>query len=546
MDQSLKYDRVPVSIIAHYRDPSSFRFVHEQCRDLTSEGVFIQTAEPVSVGTLLKLKCEIEGEPKGIFAIARVISVVDRDGGDGVPGMGVKFVKLESGSAEAIKRILGLREPAAGEPAEQPLAGGPEGGEQAAVGQEAVAVAGEAADSAAENLPGQAEPTAENEPELAEQTGAGGAGPEEKAAEAVTVAGENSGEAGTVPQSERPAAGKPAVPGAPSGPAAEASARAEASQKPRAGSERELTFRERLRNAWSERPSAPPPADKSESGERETGKRARPGQTSITKNRLSNLSSLQVDEDYSVPFAWKKLVVPVAALLALGGAFLAYKKYEAARPVVPARATVKAGRVEKPAPAVKAVSPAPEPISTAPPQEQPPAPAGDSQGEAPAKEASRPSASATPEPAASAPPGAAAKTSPRSAPPGARRRDRAASRSSAKAEAKNKAPEGAGSKDSTEEPAAAAAESQPPKMYIMGPSPFEQATACVARGDNACVVRVLEGRARSERELQLLIETYRSIGNTETAYKRMADYVRLYPSASRASTYRKILERKEK
>jgi hypothetical protein len=83
-------------------------------------------------------------------------------------------------------------------------------------------------------------------------------------------------------------------------------------------------------------------------------------------------------------------------------------------------------------------------------------------------------------------------------------------------------------------------------MYIMQPTaPIELATACVARGDNACVIRVLEGRARSERELQLLIETYRSIGDNEAAHKKMADYVRRYPSATRAGTYRKILERKK-
>ncbi len=73
--------------------------------------------------------------------------------------------------------------------------------------------------------------------------------------------------------------------------------------------------------------------------------------------------------------------------------------------------------------------------------------------------------------------------------------------------------------------------------------PIEVASACLARGDNACVVRALQGKAQSAQELGLLIETYRAMGNTAQAQKNMALYVQRFPTARRAETYRIMLER---
>ena len=74
-------------------------------------------------------------------------------------------------------------------------------------------------------------------------------------------------------------------------------------------------------------------------------------------------------------------------------------------------------------------------------------------------------------------------------------------------------------------------------------APIEVASACLARGDNACVVRALQGKAQSAQELGLLIETYRAMGNTAQAHKNMALYVQRFPTARRAETYRIMLER---
>jgi ABC transport system ATP-binding/permease protein len=75
------------------------------------------------------------------------------------------------------------------------------------------------------------------------------------------------------------------------------------------------------------------------------------------------------------------------------------------------------------------------------------------------------------------------------------------------------------------------------------PAPaIELASACLARGDNECVIKALEGNASSERELGLLIETYRAIGDAKSAQKNMAVYLKRFPTARRADTYRRMLE----
>jgi ABC transport system ATP-binding/permease protein len=74
-------------------------------------------------------------------------------------------------------------------------------------------------------------------------------------------------------------------------------------------------------------------------------------------------------------------------------------------------------------------------------------------------------------------------------------------------------------------------------------SPMDAASACLARGDNPCVIRALNGKAQSAQELGLLIETYRAVGDSAQAFRNMASYVQRFPTARRAEAYRQMLER---
>jgi hypothetical protein len=71
-----------------------------------------------------------------------------------------------------------------------------------------------------------------------------------------------------------------------------------------------------------------------------------------------------------------------------------------------------------------------------------------------------------------------------------------------------------------------------------------QALECLAHGDNRCVIRALESRANSARELELLIETYRAMSSTPKAESEMRRYLSIYPNGKRAAEYRRLLERR--
>lgn len=85
-----------------------------------------------------------------------------------------------------------------------------------------------------------------------------------------------------------------------------------------------------------------------------------------------------------------------------------------------------------------------------------------------------------------------------------------------------------------------------PSAPPVAPAPADDAEvrACILRGDNACVIRLLEGRASSERELSRLVEAYRARGQRAQAAGHMRTYVERYPSAPRANVYRQILSRR--
>ena len=74
-----------------------------------------------------------------------------------------------------------------------------------------------------------------------------------------------------------------------------------------------------------------------------------------------------------------------------------------------------------------------------------------------------------------------------------------------------------------------------------GASPLQAAQACLARGDNACAVQALQGKARTAREFELLVETHRAMGNQVKAWEAMRGYLERFPDEKRADSYRRTL-----
>jgi hypothetical protein len=87
--------------------------------------------------------------------------------------------------------------------------------------------------------------------------------------------------------------------------------------------------------------------------------------------------------------------------------------------------------------------------------------------------------------------------------------------------------------------------SEPEPEAAEGDSPAKIARSCLARGDQRCAVRALEGRTENAQELALLIETYRALGETKKAVKHMETFVQRYPSARQAPQYRLFIAKHE-
>jgi hypothetical protein len=81
-----------------------------------------------------------------------------------------------------------------------------------------------------------------------------------------------------------------------------------------------------------------------------------------------------------------------------------------------------------------------------------------------------------------------------------------------------------------------------PAAAAKGGTPMEIATACLGQGDNKCVIEALDGKAKTAREYELLIETLRATGRSKDAQKYMATYVEKFPDERRANSYRRTLE----
>lgn len=72
-------------------------------------------------------------------------------------------------------------------------------------------------------------------------------------------------------------------------------------------------------------------------------------------------------------------------------------------------------------------------------------------------------------------------------------------------------------------------------------SRLSRARACLAKGDSACAIALLQAGASTEAELELWIETLRAEGRALDAHRQMKRYIETYPTGRRTQAYRRIL-----
>jgi len=93
------------------RSASLGEFTEMVAQNVSSGGVFVQSDEPMKVGTLLRLEFKVEDGPPIISGVGRVVWVRPSEKATGAKpsGMGIKFVKMDDDSRKVVEDFVGKR-----------------------------------------------------------------------------------------------------------------------------------------------------------------------------------------------------------------------------------------------------------------------------------------------------------------------------------------------------------------------------------------------------------------------------------------------------
>ncbi len=567
-----------MALVARYRSPTAFEFVEEACSDLSSGGMFIRSPSPAPAGTLLKLECDVDDGQGLIRAVARVVWIRERDAAEEPRGMGVKFVKLEPGGRELIAAVLESIGGDEGLGVQARISTVPPVRESAPASMLSSSISGSAlgpilgaapleADSfkpdsfrKGDSTPSQVASVGEQRP--VEQT---------ERADRMTMPEPLSGDiAATLAAADRASQAEPFAETKTAAAASPAVKLTAAATAPTITTVAPQASNQVRSGVPTHRPSARRGVDKQaiaigaallvavalvavfarrdaqhgrESATRSTS--AEPAATApspvLTQATAHVLQLTTLPDAARVTVGDRVAMSPVTLEL---GSLTAPIEVRAEKDGFESVTTAieldrfveqdgkRVAHVTLALPALPSVEPAalaPTVMPTAAPEEAaPPAVAAPVVASKPRARAARrpvarpstsvPNAPATAEPVPSLAADAPAATPTSAAPEAA----------SAPAEA---APAVA--------PAPAPPAAPTPEAKL---SALDTALACLSRGDNACVISALEGKARSPREMELLIETYRATGQADAATRTMRAYVERHPNERRAATYAKQLE----
>lgn len=592
--KSRKSPRAQVSLLARYRSPTAFEYVSEECFDLSAGGMFIKSPTPAPTGTLLKLECAVDGGPETLRGVARVVWLREQER-DGQPsGMGVKFVKLDQGGREIIHRILverGSLPPdelldaarASSAPPMLTIAGN---------GLGASALNGASANTSTPSMRATVPDAREIEDVTDEVTSAESDPPASAVGAPPELAKANG--AAKPHAVARPAAGtRPSTAAAKPAPApnkekshgaliavlllgAAAAAAAIVLSRPSAAPEASAAVSVAVP---APEPSAVPAASAPEAEPAAPAAASEIAPTAVASAAVS----MRAPEPEPEPKPEPKNE-PSTRRAAAAEEHEPHRAAAPVEPVVPAEPVPSAPAAE-PVATAAAVAPAaqPAPTAEAPTAEAPTAVPPAAVEPAPAPSAYVLSVTTTPE-GAQVTAGGQTALSPCTLELGAldtpvtvraelagyspaeskidrigfmlddgrlRRRINLSLRELPRplpepepvakpSRARLRDPEPRRSPAPEAKPAAPI-EPKPARSSDTG---MQAAMACLTTGDNACVVKTLEGKTRSAQELELLIETYRTMGNSGKAERWMQTYVEKYPSERRANTYRRQLERR--
>ena len=97
--------RLPLRILVEY--DSSEDFLIDYTANMSIGGMFIQTGEPLPVGTRFRLRFRIPGREEPVDTEGEVCWLLGRDeAGPMHPGMGIRFSELTGSDKALIERML--------------------------------------------------------------------------------------------------------------------------------------------------------------------------------------------------------------------------------------------------------------------------------------------------------------------------------------------------------------------------------------------------------------------------------------------------------
>ena len=107
MADARKDKRTLLSLRIRYKSATLEDFIERYSSDISRGGVFIKAKKPLAVGTLLKFEFILQDHSTLIHGVGRVIWRRDEAETDSEnpPGMGIKFIKMDSESRAVVQRI---------------------------------------------------------------------------------------------------------------------------------------------------------------------------------------------------------------------------------------------------------------------------------------------------------------------------------------------------------------------------------------------------------------------------------------------------------
>ncbi|MGB9340242.1 MAG: TIGR02266 family protein, partial [Polyangiales bacterium] len=107
MAEARKDKRTLLSLKIRYKSATLEDFIERYSSDISRGGVFIKAKKPLAVGTLLKFEFMLQDESTLIHGVGRVVWRREQADAtaDDPPGMGIKFIKMDSSSRAVVQKI---------------------------------------------------------------------------------------------------------------------------------------------------------------------------------------------------------------------------------------------------------------------------------------------------------------------------------------------------------------------------------------------------------------------------------------------------------